>query len=327
MTIAAAILSGVLAAASLLAAAPVVAASVPAAPTLCSGDQFGTRTCTVVADTPGGGGNGQPVTDGGTGNSGNGGGSAAAPPPGCTHNGVSISCVDPRRGGVGTWNPARMCYLSGPYTPAEAGEPWLSEADDPERSEQTLYQCVPPLPLPLEINYIWTGGAADPVPVIDPEVLAYQAIEQMTLQPARIGTAPPPAPELSTSMALVGMEMWMWVQDPDAQTWGPITRTASAGAVTVSATAQVTHADWDMGDGTVVTCAEGVQWRTGMRDAPCGHTYTRTSRDQPDGAYPITATTHWQVEWAGGGQNGTIDFTLADATSLRVGEVQVIRVS
>ena len=49
------------------------------------------------------------------------------------------------------------------------------------------------------------------------------------------------------------------------------------------------------------------------------------STDQPDGAYQVTATSHWVVEWTGGGQSGTIEFDLTtDPLPIRIGEAQVL---
>ena len=64
----------------------------------------------------------------------------------------------------------------------------------------------------------------------------------------------------------------------------------------------------------------------GKQDSPtCGHRYEKMSTDQPDGAYQVTATSHWVVEWTGGGQSGTIEFDLTtDALPIRIGEAQVL---
>lgn len=52
---------------------------------------------------------------------------------------------------------------------------------------------------------------------------------------------------------VVGMPMWMWA-DPSPTTFGPLSASATAGGVTVTATAKVTTVRWAMGDGTTVTC-------------------------------------------------------------------------
>ncbi|MFD9618111.1 hypothetical protein ACFWB2_12640 [Streptomyces virginiae] len=58
----------------------------------------------------------------------------------------------------------------------------------------------------------------------------------------------------------------------------------------------------------------------------CGHKYTRTSAQASGGRYPVTAATTWDVAWEGAGQTGTITTTRQSATSLAIGELQVLNV-
>jgi hypothetical protein len=52
----------------------------------------------------------------------------------------------------------------------------------------------------------------------------------------------------------------------------------------------------------------------------CGHRYSKMSTGhQPDGAYQVTATSHWVVEWTGGGQSGTTDLDLTTDPRRSVG--------
>lgn len=304
------------------------APSAAAAEPNCYAGPSGEQICEIQAVDPGQPGAtpvGNPTQPGSGSESGGGDGDGGeTAPPGCTSYGNTIPCT----AGGGTWNPGQGCYLTGPISPAEAGEPWLSEAADPAREGQALYRCLPPPPLPNVATYVWTGGAAAPIPVVDPEVLARQAIEQMTLSPVSMGTTPPTLGTDPQSLGLVGMYTYLWVADLGPTTWGPVTETASAGAVTVSATATVDNVVWDMGDGRTVTCTTtGTPWTSGRGRAPspdCGHVYTQTSSQQPDQAYTVTATTNWSVEWAGGGQSGTISFPLTATDQLRIGESQVI---
>ena len=91
--------------------------------------------------------------------------------------------------------------------------------------------------------YLWMESAA---PAPDPEVLAQEAIAQMNLSAIRIGTYPTSSTISPDSMGFVGYPVWMWAQDPDEHTWGPITGSASAGGHTVTATARVSHVAWHM---------------------------------------------------------------------------------
>lgn len=141
----------------------------------------------------------------------------------------------------------------------------------------------------------------------------------MGLRAVTIGIVPESRPG---SVGLVGMPNWMWVANPTSNSWGPITRSASAGGFTVTATARVSRVVWDMGDGQVVSCRAGTPYEDsfGKRDSPdCGHTYTR------QGEYTVRATSHWVVEWSGIGQSGTIPVDLTRTAPLTIGEVQVLR--
>jgi hypothetical protein len=99
---------------------------------------------------------------------------------------------------------------------------------------------------------------------------------------------------------VVGMPMWMWVE-PSPTTYGPSTATATAGGVTVSATAKVTRVSWDMGDGSppVVCNGPGTKYTAGMGKAvspDCGHVYTATS-PSAGGRFRGMATATWTVDW------------------------------
>ena len=74
---------------------------------------------------------------------------------------------------------------------------------------------------------------------------------------------------------LVGMDAWLWVDNAGDNAYGPITRTATAGPVSVTATARVARVVWDLGDGTRLTCrSAGTPWSPakGTGASPtCGH--------------------------------------------------------
>lgn len=169
---------------------------------------------------------------------------------------------------------------------------------------------------PMTLQYWATSAPAVPP---DPAQLAQQAVASMGLQAVRVGIVPEP---VAGSVGLVGMPNWMWVAQPDAQTFGPITRTASAAAWTVTATARVQHVSWDMGDGQVINCTgPGTPYEVsyGKQASPdCGHTYTR------QGTYTVRATSHWVVTWSGIGQAGTIPMDLTQTAPVTIGEAQVL---
>jgi hypothetical protein len=145
----------------------------------------------------------------------------------------------------------------------------------------------------------------------------------MRLTGPRIGVVPRPG-----ERGTVGVPVWLWTAVTPT-TWGPETASATAGAVTVTATATVSEIDWDMGDGTTVKCTTpGTPFESRgdalLKSPDCGHVYTATSGNQPNGRYQVTATSTWRVPWRGGGQAGVLTVTRTSSIALTVGEVQVL---
>jgi hypothetical protein len=170
----------------------------------------------------------------------------------------------------------------------------------------------------------WTWLASPPdgfgAPSITPGELAARAVNQMQLAGPAIGMTPDPG-----RAGLVGVPVWLWTAVTPT-TWGPNSATASVPGLSVMATAQASKVVWDMGDGNKVTCANpGTAYYTGGVESPtCEHIYQTSSAAQPRGAYPVTATTTWQVTWAGGGASGSLTVTRTSATTVRIGELQVL---
>ena len=142
----------------------------------------------------------------------------------------------------------------------------------------------------------------------------------MQLHAIGIGLVPEPRPG---SVGLVGVPNWMWVEQPSANTWGPISQTAAAGGYSVTATGTVSKVTWDMGDGQVRVCTgagTAYQDSFGLSSSPtCGHTYTR------QGLYTVRATSHWVINWAGIGQTGVITMDLTNTAPVTIGEAQVLK--
>jgi hypothetical protein len=262
-----------------------------------------TGECRWIYECAGGGG-------GGDGDTGMGGSST------CTYQGKEMPCTGPA-GSV--WSGGHGCYVGDVWDPGGEGPiPPPGQTNE----DGAWHVCYWPPP----------GSSWDPVWIengmatIDPVLLANRAIASMNLDPITIGIVPESGPN---RVGLVGLPVWMWADNQTANTWGPITRSASQGPVSVTATATVSSVVWDMGDGTKVTCTgPGTPYadRYGKQDSPtCGYRYEKTSSEQPDGAYQVTATSHWVVEWTGGGQSGTIELDLTTETlPIRVGDAQVL---
>ena len=127
----------------------------------------------------------------------------------------------------------------------------------------------------------------------------------------------------------VGIPVWLWVQNPQPQNFGPYSKSATLGGVTVTATAQVDSVTWSSGDGQTVTCGAGTAFDAAAMqnelatDSPtCGFRYQKTSGS---GTFAVTATSRWVVRWTGGGTNGTIAVpTVRSSTQIHVGQLESV---
>lgn len=157
---------------------------------------------------------------------------------------------------------------------------------------------------------------------VDPAVLAQRAVDSMTL------LGPDIASPRAAGKYTVGVPMWMWVNQ-SATTFGPNTASASAGGITVTATAKVSKIVWKMGDGDSVTCnGPGTPYQAseGMAQSPtCGHVYSKTSAGAKNGKFPVTATSTWTIDWQGGGQAGQLTEIRQTNVQVAIGELQVVR--
>lgn len=222
----------------------------------------------------------------------------------------------------GYWSNKYHCYLQllDPQPPA-SDPAWQGH----EPSDGGIYQCYQ-----RQTDMVINIFSADPPPAAGdgptPREVAEVAIDRMNLRAIDIGIAPEPSPD---SVGLVGMPVWMWAANPNGHTYGPITASASAGGITVAATARVHLITWAMGDGTEVVCSTAgtpYQASFGKRESPdCGHTYERSSASRPSGRYTVTAISDWVVTWEGAGQTGTIRLNgLQRSAEIAVGEAQVL---
>jgi hypothetical protein len=276
--------------------------AIPAAqadPVCTKYDDFG--ACVLLAGAPGSGGGNGGGSGGGAVDVGTGGGSGG---------GVLVLTIGGQR-----------CAFKGPSIPP----PDMSDPVWEGHTDGAIYDCEagPTIGSGLFIAGMmlkfWAVTPPGVVAPPDPRVLAQQAIATMQIQSVTIGIVPEPQ---VGSVGIIGMPTWMWAANPSPTTWGPITRTASAGAFTVTATAHATKVVWTMGDGAVVICtAPGTPYEDsyGKRSSPdCGHTYTR------QGKYAVTATSYWVVNWNGLGQSGQIPLDFSRTANITMGEAQVL---
>lgn len=160
------------------------------------------------------------------------------------------------------------------------------------------------------LTAVWVKAESDPV---SPAETARTLVSRLKVRPIGLGMSP----DGQTVRGLVGLPTWLWVANPDRESWGPAT--IRAGQVWL--TAEVEGVEWDMGDGTTVRCGLGTKWRLGLdgESPTCGHTYSRR------GEYQVRATSQWVARWSGHRESGTIRFTTATSRTIEVGENQVIR--
>ncbi|ACZ29879.1 hypothetical protein Xcel_0845 [Xylanimonas cellulosilytica DSM 15894] len=228
---------------------------------------------------------------------------------------VPVACTSD----AGYWSNAYGCYiqLMDPQPPPR-----------PERAgtEGAVYTCTIPPPRG-GMTALWLESPPDAAEAgPSPREIAQRAVDSMDLHAIDIGMVPEPGPD---RVGIVGLPVWMWAANPGASTTGPQTASASAGGITITATARIQRITWDMGDGTTVVCdgpGTPYQDKFGKTSSPdCGHTYTTSSANQPDGRFTVSATSDWVISWEGAGQTGTIRLDgLARSVQVAIGEVQVL---
>jgi len=306
---------------SLAAAGLLILAPAPSfADTVCQVTDPETGVCLIYVEVPG--------TPGDPGDGGDDGpkdtGSGAA----CYWDGTAQGITKPPPGPVpctsefGYWSNGYRCYISLLDPQPPAGDPsWQGH----EPGDGAVYSCYQPQTDLL--IWIWSqdpppNSGAGPTP----REVAQIAIEQMDLRAIDIGITPEPGQD---SIGIVGMPVWLWAANPNEHTVGPITESASAGGITVTATAKLQRITWDMGDGSRVKCASGgTAYKASYGDAKspdCGYVYQKSSSKKPSGKYTVTATSDWVITWEGAGQTGTIRLNgLTRTVAIAVGEAQVL---
>ena len=298
----------------------VVDATAAHADTICQQTDPATGECLVWVEVPGGPGDpGDPGDDGpkdtGTGASCYWDGTEqgiSKPPPG------PVPCTS----GAGYWSNAYSCYIKYVDPQPPPGAPFWEGA---YLDYGAVYQCYQP-----QTDLLVMLWLAEPPPSSGagptPREVAQMAMNQMDLNAINIGIAPEPG---DGNVGIVGMPVWLWAANPDSHTVGPTTASASAGGITVTATARPQRFGWDMGDGTTVTCnGAGTPYKAsyGNRTSPdCGHVYEDSSSTNSGGKFTVTATSDWVITWEGAGQTGTIRLNgLARSVEISVGEAQVL---
>lgn len=220
-------------------------------------------------------------------------------------------------GGGGTAKPCTYTKLDPPPPPENLG--WEGHT----AKDGAVYQVECPDTGRVGVVFVANGAAGPAAPTIDPELVARRAVDSMKL------VGPDVASPRAGGRYVVGMPMWMWVQQSPT-TFGPNTASATAGGVTVTARAEVSSIAWAMGDGTTITCTgPGTPYDASQGKAmspDCGHRYKGPSTTQNGGKYAGTATATWTVKWQAPALGDGGEFTEVRRTpfTVDVREVQVL---
>lgn len=223
-------------------------------------------------------------------------------------------------GGHTAGKPQFAC-VDQPWTPPPAGDP-LWGGHSPSEGSLKLLICQGGGALQGWPRVVFApNGRPVVVPQVSPAELAEQAISEMGLSAPDIRLAPPAD---SPRGATIGFPVWMWTARREA-TVGPIRRTASAGSITVTATATLAKIDWSMGDGATAACAgPGTEFsdeRAGQPSPTCGHVYRGLVAG---GVARINATSRWEIRWSGGGQSAFRTMALTSSARLSVREIRTL---
>lgn len=236
----------------------------------------------------------------------------------CSYGGRIIECST----GMGNWSSRVGAWC----TPAPTQPPFSDPAWG-GRSDGAIYLCTRPrFDLTPDANMTATRWLPDPpeAEAVDPREVALRLLARLDLEAIDIGLQP--RGDTPKRMSYVGWNVWMWADSPSQEKWGPISASDSGSGVAVSLSAEVDRVEWDMGDGTVVTCGRGRPWTMvatsgkNVASPDCGHVYEEM------GTYTVTARSYWSVNWSGAGQSGTLPLTLERSVDHIVGEWQSVNV-
>ena len=287
----------------------------------------------------GGGGKGtQPIgsDDGGSDPGGNSSGSGSSGSTGGGSGGGSTGPVSNAGAGCSWKN----------YSPQPAAGSPLWGGNDPSAGVVQYYSCPGAQAQGLNFGDRFLPNAAPAVPGAppappppNPAELAAEAYQQIPIPNPEMNFGP------NDEQIAVRYWLYLWTNDP-----GEISRTVTAGGVSVTATAKLTSVTWSMGApasvdqlggrGETVTCAGAGKPAPVNADVvndprPAGYcaymyqvrsTFERTGGSQ---SWPVTATATWTISWvANTGETGVITAPpFTSATAVCVGAWSTVNVA
>jgi hypothetical protein len=168
---------------------------------------------------------------------------------------------------------------------------------------------------------LWPRSEGLPPQVRD--VLVASAVSALEVPYLTPQTSPAGTP---SQPLITGLETWLWV---DPASWSPVQASAAIPIATVTATATPTTLTWQAGDGSPPRGCDGPgqPWDAGSDASPagCRHRYDRSSRDAPNGTWPLAVTVEWAVTWTctpGCGGGDAAPFVLNVTRPVTVHQVQ-----
>jgi len=159
---------------------------------------------------------------------------------------------------------------------------------------------------------VWMPTPPPPAAVLPaPAVLAAQARNKLALPKPQIASNPPVG-----QPQMVGIPTWTFLP---RKLWVPLSASATVPGESVTATATPVSVAWNFGDGTSTVCTgPGTPFTPGTdpkaSSPDCGHTYRTSSGNVAGGAFQVSATITWRIDWVGAGQSGTLNDMTTTAT-------------
>lgn len=247
----------------------------------------------------------------------------------CEFEGEEVPCTS----NFGAWG--GLCYERlDPSPPAPESPAWQGHGND----GWVMIECSPPSCLegPDPCPDRTFHPSPNPPEAVGPSAaeLAQRAVAAMNLAMGQIGSTPPASAGNPNAVGAIGLPIWLWIANGAENTIGPITRTASDGGLSVSATGTLNRVEWTLTDGNgatvgAITCdganAPGTPYdgRNSAEPSPtCGF---GADLNSSPGNLTLTGTAYWAVAWQGGGQSGEIDVPpQSNAAQIRIGELQAL---
>ena len=232
--------------------------------------------------------------------------------------GQETPCYEPD---LGWWNTQDNCYY-------KAVAPWPSPAEVALNSGSTAYHraadggdyyavsCL----VSTGFGYVWLAKPPPGYGGVNVWALVQRAVRLLRMAKPDIVMSPPLG-----KPSIVGVYDWLWIARTPFS-WGRQSVTAAVPGASVTATAVALQVVWNMGDGTAITClTPGTPWVAGdPGNAPSDCSYAYRQR----GAFRVTATTTFQVAWAGTGlaasAKGQMQIHLSSSAPVTVDELQAI---